>query len=318
MCTFLGIGCATTSWGSLQDGAAGGPRAQIDPQGLVPGPGTHVDPHPLPEGPVQIRGRLQLHNQDILAGGRFFAEAYIASHEELAVDRHDNASWREVIVTLTAIHGVEPCQESVHAGEPAIMAWQYADPLVTIVTLDVPGDGRFLLGHRAANNGDGTWHYEYAVQNLNSTRAAGSFSIPIPAGVEVTDIGFHDVDYHSGDGVGGVTQSGLDWSATLDGAAVTWSTEPFEENANANALRWSTLYNFRFDADQPPAPSPAQAALTLFLPGSPGAVGVAVIAPAAPGTVPAMSVWSAAALAAVLCAAGAAILKRSGQEQRTV
>jgi hypothetical protein len=31
-----------------------------------------------------------------------------------------------------------------------------------------------------------------------------------------------------------------------------------------------------------------------------------------------MSVWSAAALAAVLCAAGAAILKRSGQEQRTV
>ena len=33
---------------------------------------------------------------------------------------------------------------------------------------------------------------------------------------------------------------------------MTWSTETFATNQNANAIRWGTLYNFRFDADRPP------------------------------------------------------------------
>jgi len=33
---------------------------------------------------------------------------------------------------------------------------------------------------------------------------------------------------------------------------LTWSTETFADNPNANAIRWGTLYNFRFDADQSP------------------------------------------------------------------
>jgi hypothetical protein len=32
---------------------------------------------------------------------------------------------------------------------------------------------------------------------------------------------------------------------------LTWTCEP-NSNANANALRWSTLYSFRFVADAPP------------------------------------------------------------------
>lgn len=30
------------------------------------------------------------------------------------------------------------------------------------------------------------------------------------------------------------------------------ASEAFAQNQNANAIRWGTLYNFRFDADQPP------------------------------------------------------------------
>ena len=35
-------------------------------------------------------------------------------------------------------------------------------------------------------------------------------------------------------------------------SSITWSTETFATNQNANAIRFGTLYNFRFDADQPP------------------------------------------------------------------
>ena len=33
---------------------------------------------------------------------------------------------------------------------------------------------------------------------------------------------------------------------------LTWNSETFAQNPNANAIRWGTMYNFRFDADQPP------------------------------------------------------------------
>ena len=61
--------------------------------------------------------------------------------------------------------------------------------------------------------------------------------------------GFHDVDYHSGRPF-----VGTDRAVTVTPNAVTWSTDPFDVNANANALRWGTLYNFRFDTNVPPAP----------------------------------------------------------------
>ena len=33
---------------------------------------------------------------------------------------------------------------------------------------------------------------------------------------------------------------------------MSWATETFAQNQNANAIRWGTLYNFRFDSDRPP------------------------------------------------------------------
>ena len=95
-------------------------------------------------------------------------------------------------------------------------------------------------------------HYEYAIQNLNSHRSAAAFSVPIASGVTLSSIGFHDVDYHSGDGPGGVNYEGTDWSVTIGAGAVSWSTRTEDQNVLANALRWGTLYNFRFDADSPP------------------------------------------------------------------
>ncbi|MCA8962577.1 MAG: hypothetical protein KDC38_18760, partial [Planctomycetes bacterium] len=41
------------------------------------------------------------------------------------------------------------------------------------------------------------------------------------------------------------------WTVTVDDS-VTWSTESFAQDPNANAIRWSRLYSFRFDATTPP------------------------------------------------------------------
>ncbi|MGE4198328.1 MAG: hypothetical protein AB7G11_14530, partial [Phycisphaerales bacterium] len=93
-------------------------------------------------------------------------------------------------------------------------------------------------------------------------------------GVMVTNIGFHDVDYHSGDGPGNVNFSGTDWTASKingevsDGTPLVWSTETFAQNQSANALRWGTLYNFRFDANV--MPKSGSVTIGLWRPPSPG------------------------------------------------
>ena len=248
-CSTLGVGCADTYWATLNDGASGGPKSQINPAGQGSG-GTHVHPYSAPSGPAAIRGRLQIHDTDINAGGQNFAEVHYITHDEPLANRYNNASWREVNLSLTSISGVFSGQASVHFLEPAIMAWQDVDPGVVIVPFEDTAQGRFHLGYRVTDNGDGTWHYEYALHNMNSDRGANSFSVPIPAGVVVTNMGFHDVDYHSGEPyLWGA------WPVTIGGAQIEWSTLSEKENANANALRWGTLYNFRFDADQPPTPA---------------------------------------------------------------
>ena len=71
------------------------------------------------------------------------------------------------------------------------------------------------VAQRTYWNGDSTWDYEFAVYNLDVDRSIGSFSVPIPAGVTVTSVGFHDVEYHSGE-----PWNGADWGWTRVGDAI--------------------------------------------------------------------------------------------------
>src|SRR5213079_1349997 len=62
--------------------------------------------------------------------------------------------------------------------------------------------------------------------------------------------------------------------------SITWNSETFAQNQNANAIRFGTLYNFRFDADQPPQTT--DATVGFFKTGSP--MLVAIQAPAGGST----------------------------------
>ena len=100
--------------------------------------------------------------------------------------------------------------------------------------------------------------------------------MPVPAGVNVSNVGFHAPPQHPGstsDGtVGNAGYSSTPWTQTLGGGALAWNTETFALNENANAIRWGTLYNFRFDSDRPPQSTTAT--IGFFKTGSPITVAI--------------------------------------------
>ncbi len=290
----LGIGCSDPYGASLNGSQAGfgtsgglGPRFEIDAAA-----GTYVFPYDSQGVSGNfIYKRLQIHNDDLEpdlnAGAKYYGEGHYIATDDTAAGNHDNnVSYEEATLTepIPGVYNFSLINPTT-IGCPAIYAWQVNDPMVKITPVADQNGGRFNLAYRVTDNGDGTWHYEYALHNMNSHQSAGSFSIPIAAGctVAVTNVGFHDVDYHSGDGEGGVTYDGTDWTSTAGSSDVSWETfETFAENANANALRWGTMYNFRFDADQPPVT--ATATIGLFRPGTPTEVTVLVQGPSAQPT----------------------------------
>ncbi len=105
---------------------------------------------------------------------------------------------------------------------------------------------------------------------MNADRDVGTFSVPVPSGVTLTNIGFHDVTYHDGDGSGSINFSAADWTAVQGASDVTWSTETQAQNDRANAIRWGTMYSFRFDADA--APVTGSISMGLWRIGVPAAI----------------------------------------------
>lgn len=218
--------------------------------------------------------RLQVHDVDIdpalNPGAVYYLEGqYVTQDDTAAGMNHNNVSYRRVLVSESSPGVFELTMTGgTFREQSAIEAWSASDPGVQLETLTVSSDGIFMLASNASDLGNGEYEYEYALYNQDSHRSAGSISIPIGADVTVTNIGFHDVDYHSGDGIPfGTTFSGADWTSSVSAAEVSWACEPFATSENANAVRWGTLYNFRFRANSPPVPGTIT--VGLFRPGSP-------------------------------------------------
>ncbi|MHC4992337.1 MAG: hypothetical protein ACYTGC_15295, partial [Planctomycetota bacterium] len=277
----LGVGCSDV-YGSGQNGD----QANYPPEMSGLGPRSDINPSTgqfaFPYTTQGVTGdvlykRLQVRDDELEPslnpGASYFGELhFIGAHDAQAGNGTNNMCYQPIVVGK---YGELLFTDDVRPGRNPLEGWQEFQPTVFLQTLDVPGDGRLVLGFDCTDDGEGTWHYEYALYNLNSHRAAGSFAIPIDLTTTVTNIGFHDVDYHSGE-----IYDGTNWSYQLADGLLTWATQPFEENENANAVRWATVYNFRFDADV--APTAVTAALGLFRPGDPEQLEVAVLAPGEP------------------------------------
>lgn len=278
-CDWLGLFATDTYSASLNGQQSNlGPRSEVNPS-------TGVFPYPYIRAWNQSGNctfkRLQVANSDLspqnYPGARYFGEVHYITTDEAADKRSNNASYREIVVGSLSATTSGCTQDAGASGynlafsgatipmKSAIEAWKTIDPTVTLVSIDIPGDGRVILGYKVTDRGDGTWSYEYAVYNHNSERGIGSFALPKSANnvAAVYDVGFHDVAYHSGE-----PYSGTDWSYSVNDDRIRWSTEAYAADANANAIRWSCLYNFRFVSNR--RPSKGMATLGLFKPGLAG------------------------------------------------
>jgi len=267
----LGVGCSDPYSATLNGSQSNlGPRSEVNAF-----TGYFLEPPGSPSGDPTLAGRINVSATEIIADPtryRYFVEGeYVAPDDAIAGNGLNNASHREVLVSGTSLTTTGPTEE----GRPAIYAWQDIDPTVTVREVQVPGEGLFLVAYKAGDNGDGTWHYEYAVFNLNSHLSGASFSVPIASNSVVSNTGFRDVSYHSGE-----PYDGADWAVDVNPGIgwLTWYTDSYATNPVANALRWSTMYNFRFDTDSPP--QPAIATIGMYRDGGPPFVEVMVEAPA--------------------------------------
>lgn len=299
--TRLGIGCSDPYTGSRNGGqGSAGPRWQINAAtGFFP-TGSSANPT---RSATNTDRRLEMLLTDLevsSAAVRYFGEAqYVSPDDAAAGNKNNNASYIECTVAAgTAATGFNFSFINTGAGtgpnttqrqKSAIEAWPLVEPGVTLTNVLVPSDGKFIVGSKATDLGGGIWHYEYAVYNMNSDRNGGSFSVPVPAGVNVTNIGFHDVTYRNGDatdnlGVGmsnAINFSSTDWAATVATGSITWATELEGANVRANAIRWGTTYNFRFDANIAPNLT-GEVSLGLWKHGTPDSMAVVAQIPGTP------------------------------------
>ena len=277
----LGSGCSDAYGAGLNGSQTGiGSRAWVNPftGSFVGSTANNHTGHSHNATSHRILINVDDLNTSLNPGATYFAEAeYIVPHEYAWCQTHpgqcnmyNNASYKQFTVTgINQPFSFSPVG-STHREQPAIEAWVGTGATVNQIEPAPGADGIWFMGYKVTNPSGGVWHYEYALYNQNLDRAIQAFTVPLGPGVTITNIGFHAPPQHPGfahDGTqGDAGYSSTPWNVTQDASSITWSTETFAINQNANAIRFGTLYNFRFDADQPPLP--ANATVGFFKTGS--------------------------------------------------
>jgi hypothetical protein len=279
----LGSGCSDPYSASLNGGQTGiGSRAWVNPfTGAFPSTANNHGGHAHDGVSHRVRVEVDDLNQNLNSGATYFAEAqYVTPHEYTWCQAHpgecnmyNNVSYRQYSVSGTTSFTFSPLGSTVWR-RPAFMAWTGAT--LNQIEPDPGNDGLWFIAYKVTNPSEGVWHYEYALYNENLDRAIQSFSVPLGPGANITNIGFHAPPQEPGWANDGTLNnqgySSAPWTVTQDALSITWNSETFAQNQNANAIRWGTLYNFRFDADQPP--ENADAMVGYFKSGSPTTVAI--------------------------------------------
>lgn len=296
--TRLGSGCSDPYSASLNSGPSLGSRAWINPfSGAYPRgdsvtpPNNHAGHNH--NGPVhRILTDISDLNTTLNQGATYYAEAqYITPHEYNwcqsnpgQCNMNNNVSYRKYNVIGTGSpFSFTPAAATVRA-QPALAAWTGAKMIE--IKPDPANDGVAIVAYKVTpTTSRGIWHYEYAIYNQNLDRAIQSFGLRTGAGIVLSNVGFHAPPQQPGTTFDGTTAntgfSNAAWTQRQSVSSVTWNSESFSRNQNSNAIRWGTLYNFRFDSNRPP--QTVNATIGFLKTGEP--MTIQVLGPSNPSTV---------------------------------
>ncbi len=262
----LGVGCTDPYGAGLNGNRPLGRKSEVNAT-------TGAYPFPFGQGGTQTtvwNQRVAVAESDMIAasnpGALYFVEGhYIAPDDAAAGNALNNASYSQVVVSPTTFNLT--MTGGTIRRKAAIEAWPTVDPSVELFNVDTPTVPvqRFHVARKVTEVTPGLlWHYEYAVHNMNSDRSSDRLTIDFFGDTTFTSIGFHDVDAHSNE-----PYDTADWPGTTTANSIQWQAPEFAAAPqNANAIRWSTLYNFWFDANRPPGQI-ARHALKMFKAGDP-------------------------------------------------
>jgi hypothetical protein len=239
----LGAGCSTSSTAnSLATQAQMSRRSEVNAS-----TGSFSFPFAVgaPSGPVERRCRVAITEVDpALHPGATFVMEIVSIHPS-AGDPNARCATRDL--HPSSMLGSPLPLGPTSSGSTAIERWAALEPTVALRTIDLPNDGRVLVGCNVIAEADGSYRYEYAIANLNSHESIGSVSIPLSTGTTVIATSSHLPAPHSGE-----VTSGEPWSVTVAADAVRHATEPFATNPDANAIRWATVGIVTLVTDRPP------------------------------------------------------------------
>ncbi len=275
----LGVGCSdpyTAGRNATQSSA--GPRYECNPfTGVFPD--SSAVRAAWPPASTSIHRRLQVNTSDISTAAHpsalFFGECiYITGDDARYGNGKNNASYRRFTVgtgNTIALQGAIG-GNGTQRMKPAIYAWQanglgigVADPNVMISDVAPPqlfsppsglpqGDGWLFVGSKATNIGGGIWHYEFAVENLNSDRGVASFRVNLPAGAIVSNAEMKQALCHSGVAAADASRN-APWTQSIEADNINWTSSNSWNAAlpqQGSYIRWGTLCNFRFDCNIAP------------------------------------------------------------------
>ena len=199
--TVLGVGCSDLYSSGLNGQQSNmGPKYEVNAfTGYYPYPATDIN-----QTGDGIYKRMQVRISDLDpeqdGGGDYFVEAQYVSPDDAAAGNHwNNASSKLISVSGSGDSWNLNLNLAGTAREQQVLRfWPFLEPDVELNDVFVENEGLLLVACKVTGNQDGTWQYEYAVQNYNSDRNISSFELPLSPDATVWDIGFHDVDYHSG------------------------------------------------------------------------------------------------------------------------
>jgi hypothetical protein len=264
----LGSGCSDPYSASLNSGPNLGSKAWVNPfTGFFPRGDSATPPnnhsghtHVGPSHRILVN--VNDLNTSLNAGATYFVDGqYVTPHEyawcqsnPTQCNMFNNVSYRRYNVSGTASPFSFTANGATQREKIALNAWTGA---TVVEVYPAPGaDGKAFVGYKVTNPSPGVWRYEYAIYNMNLERAIQSFGVPIGNGVTLSNVQFYAPPQHPGwsnDGTDGSQGfSSAPWTESDANGYKFWSSETFAQNPNANAIRWGTMYNIRFESNRPP------------------------------------------------------------------